>query len=658
MLFGHHVVERTIDEHVREIADLASDRQTLIFLDTNVLTYLYKLHGAARREFFQWSDAVAAKGRLFVPAWAASEYLAGVTSRTLDSYTPKGKEADQARKLLDGLLKTASLFVDDAVLRRISFAEDRAVFLTRFRNAIDALTPFMNVFSQAFEPGAIHQEIDQHLSACVLASDLPALCVRATQEGVGRFEHRLPPGFRDGAKLENGLGDLIIWFEILEKAAASAEQFPKVLFISRDEKDDWVYAPKMRMQFVRGERKVVGNTRPEIRLADPRLVAEFSRRVGHTSFAIASLNLLVEGLSRSDPGFFAELAAAIQITTENAARAAESPATAPPAEEDQSDAIGSRPPADAGPDPADEPPAAEAPVERPPEPALDDPPPIPRLQYDREALEDREYQADAPSEINDIIRALKSHNWYTQNPAFAKVRALRGRTDFDASSWFVLGRNIYQAACGNSQKAMEFIAALEAQLRQFEPDRAQHVLAGMLFEVYFDSKGEYRSIAKFSYADKLLAVVTKPEFADALQFIIFHLHPQRGRLKFQPGDTGRLAIRIVSVPLAAQPAAETEPSLTFSERAPTHELQSVLLDGAELLRDVVGEEENEWYRLLSGNRLSAERIRERVSDDLAIPKWALTLDLQPLVKVNEELAVPEGKDFDPRLAIEALPRPA
>lgn len=73
MLFGHHVIDKTFDEHVRAIADLASDSQTLIFLDTNILSYLYKLHEAARREFFAWADAVAAANRLVVPAWAASD---------------------------------------------------------------------------------------------------------------------------------------------------------------------------------------------------------------------------------------------------------------------------------------------------------------------------------------------------------------------------------------------------------------------------------------------------------------------------------------------------------------------------------------------------------------------------------------------------------
>lgn len=210
MLFGHHVIDKTFDEHVRDIAALASDPQTLIFLDTNILSYLYKLHEAARREFFVWSDALLAANRLVVPAWAASEYLSRVTSKTLDSYTPKSKEASQATKLLNGLFETSSLFVDDASLRRMSYSGDRANFITEFRTAIDALAPFTRVFSQDFDSGVVHQQIETHLSPAILDSDLAAMCVRATKEGAGRFEHRLPPGFRDEDKPENRLGDLII----------------------------------------------------------------------------------------------------------------------------------------------------------------------------------------------------------------------------------------------------------------------------------------------------------------------------------------------------------------------------------------------------------------------------------------------------------------
>jgi len=657
MLFGHYGIDKTIDEHVSEIAALASDPQTIIFFDTNILSYLYKLHEAARREFFAWSDEIAAADRLVIPAWAANEYLSRVTSKELDTYTPKGKkEPSIAKKALDVLYETASQFVDDSSLRRIEFAGDRTTFLAGFRQAIDALNQYTGVFSQQFDSGVIHQQIVEHLSSAILDSDLAALCTRASQEGSERFEHRLPPGFRDDGKPENRFGDLIIWYEILDKSAASAANFPKVLFISRDEKSDWVYAPAKRIELVRATRKSVRNSNPEIKLADPRLINEFGRKAGHTNFVIASLATLVEGLSKSSPAQFAHLAAAIQINIQDSAPAmplaAEevvTPAAGEPGENPHPEVPVATPVL-----PVEVPPVVEVPVEHPPvipavEPAE---PAAPRLHYELEALQDAQYQADAPSDINTIIRALKSQNWYTQNPAIATIRTIR-QEDFPPSSWFVLGRNIYQAACGNSQKAMEFMATLEAQLRQFPPETAQHLLAGMLYEIYFDAHGEFRDGVKFSYADKPLSVVTDEAYQVALEFITFHLRDHRQRLKFMPGDRDRKTIRIVSAPVAPAAGNAPEPIENAPDR-PTSEVRSVILDGVELMRDVVDEDADAWSRMLRRAKLSPELIRDRSSDELAIPKWALTIETAPPIRADVELAIPDGREFHPALALQAV----
>ncbi len=642
MLFGQYVIDKTIEEYVTEIADLASDPRTLIFIDTNVVSYLYKLHEAARREFFAWSDGIAAEGRFFVPAWAANEYLSRVTSNTLASYTPKGKEPTQAKKMLETLHETASLFVDDISLRGIGYPNNRAAFLQEFRQAIEALNRFTGVFSQQFDPGVIHQQIVTHLAPFVLNSDLTALCTRAMQEADGRIEHRLPPGFRDDGKPENRLGDLIIWYELLEKSAEVAGTFPRVLFISRDEKSDWVYAPAQRNLLAGGMRKPVPNTEPQIKLADPRLVAEFTRKTGHGDFTIANLPTLVEGLSRRSPSEFQHLAAAIQITVQETASITTrtDQETAAPAAE-----------------PTNEVPEAQ-PVEAPvvivgsteePAPVQAEPaePDHPRLQYRVEALQDSQYPADAPSEINSIIRDLKSHNWYTQNPAVTKVRTIQ-EEPFTPSAWFVLGRNLYQAACGNSQKAMDFIENLETQLKRLPEETAKHLLAGMLYEIYFDGHGEFRESAKFSYADKPLAVVADEIYADVRDFTLFQMREHRAQLKFLPGERDSKVIRITSAATAA-PADDQEPLRGPS--TPTHEVRSVTLDGIELMRDVVDDQEAAWPRMIRRAKLSPDRIREKISEDLAIPKWALTIETEPPIRTDLELAFPEGREFYPKQAL-------
>lgn len=646
MLFGQYVIDKTIEEYVTEIADLASDPQTLIFIDTNVISYLYKLHEAARREFFAWSDGIAAQDRFFVPAWAANEYLSRVTSNALASYTPKGKEPTQAKKMLETLYETASLFVDDISLRGIGYPHDRAVFLQEFRQAIEAVNRFTGVFSQQFDPGVIHQQVVTHLSPCILNSDLVALCTRAMQEANGRIEHRLPPGFRDDGKPENRLGDLIIWYELLEKSAAVADTFPRVLFISRDEKSDWVYAPAQRNRLAGGLRKPVPNTEPQIKLADPRLVAEFTRKTRHGNFTIANLPTLVEGLSRRSASEFQHLAAAIQITVQETASitARTDQETAAPAAEPSNEV----PEAPTEEQPVEASVVVEGPAEEPaPVQAERTEPEPPRLQYCVDALKDSQYPADAPSEINSIIRDLKSHNWYTQNPAVTKVRTIR-EEPFTPSAWFVLGRNLYQAACGNSQKAMDFIGNLETQLRQLPEETAKHLLAGMLYEIYFDGHGEFRESAKFSYADKPLAVVADEIYADVRDFILFQMHEHRAQLKFLPGERDSKEIRITSSAVAA-PADDQEP--LRSPPRPTHEVRSVILDGIELMRDVVDAEEAAWQRTIRRAKLSPDRIREKISEDLAIPKWALTIETQPPIRTDLELAFPEGREFYPKQAL-------
>lgn len=651
MLFGQYVIDKTIEEYVAEIADLASDPQTLIFIDTNIVAYLYKLHEAARREFFAWSDGIAAQGRFFVPAWAATEYLSRVTSNTLTSYTPKGKEPTQAKKMLETLHETASLFVDDLSLRGIGYPHDRTTFLQEFRHAIEELNRFTGVFSQQFDPSVIHQQVVTHLSPFILNSDLAALCTLAVQEASGRIEQRLPPGFRDDGKPENRLGDLIIWYEILEKSAAVAETFPRVLFISRDEKSDWVYAPAQRNRLAGGVRKPVPNTEPQIKLADPRLVTEFARKTGHGDFTIANLPTIVEGLSRRSSSEFQHLAAAIQITVQETAPITErtDQETAAPVAEPTNELPEA--PAEAQPEeaqPEEAPVVAEGSAAEPIlQQAVPAEPDTPRLQYRVEALQDSQYPADAPSEINTIIRDLKSHNWYTQNPAVTKVRTIR-EEPFTPSAWFVLGRNLYQAACGNSQKAMEFIGNLETQLRKLPEETANHLLSGMLYEIYFDGHGEFRKSAKFSYADKPLAAAAQEIYADVRDFILFQLREHRAQLKFLPGERDSKVIRITSAAVAAP--ADGEESL-LGTPPPTHEVRSVILDGIELMRDVVESQESAWQRMFRRAKLSPERMREKISEDLAIPKWALTIETQPPIRIDLELAFPEGREFYPKQAL-------
>ncbi|WP_250462428.1 PIN-like domain-containing protein [Caballeronia sp. GAFFF2] len=654
MLFGCHAIDRTKDEHLRELAEMAASPDTLVFLDTNIIAYMFKLHTAARSEFFTWSDAVAAEGRLRIPAWCAGEYLARVREGQLSSYTPKSKDEDQPRKALDAMLDTASLFVDEELLAAIEFGGDRTAYLTQFRGAIDGLKKFTRAFRHQFDPEAVHEEIQQHLGDVILDSDLAGLCRRAAIEGPARIEHRLPPAFRDESKPENRLGDLIVWFEILEASLTSREQFSRVLLVTNDQKTDWVYAPRKRTEVVGGRRKAVPNDDPKLKVIDPRLISEFKRVVGHENIAIASLAFLVEGLSKRQPASVGQLAAAIQIElgTNAAATAApetgasgasETPETADEPELEAAEHSEAALDASSQGATASQPHSAQPGAQsgRLPEEiheealpgTTEDAPGIAQQQltFEEDGYRDGTYEDDAPGRINEIIHSLKSHNWYIQNPAVEEVRAIRHES-FSPTSWFVLGRNLYQAACGNAQKAMNFIVNLDIQLGRFPDDVSQYILCGMVFEIYFDSEGELRRRGKSAYMDKPLSLLTRERYSSARDFIRHKLAQSNARWTYMPGEETPRVLNLVWTPSPADSATREEV---------VGLLQSVQLDGNELLVDDEPADDDIWG---IGKRFSTiDEIVLDISSGSLIPKWAITRHVEPSAQLRQRFCTPDAR---------------
>ena len=58
-------------------------------------------------------------------------------------------------------------------------------------------------------------------------------------EGQERYDNKIPPGYKDSKKNNGGrhrFGDLIIWFQIMEKAKVADKD---IIFVTDDEKEDW-----------------------------------------------------------------------------------------------------------------------------------------------------------------------------------------------------------------------------------------------------------------------------------------------------------------------------------------------------------------------------------------------------------------------------------
>lgn len=651
MPFSHSEYPVSREEYLRRVGALLEDKRAVVFLDTNILAYLFKLLAAARAEFFLWTDKLILEDRLKVPAWALSEYLAKLTSGRIDEYTARSKEPDEIRKKLENLQNIASLFVDGTVLTRIGFAGDRTLFLEQFEEATKKLSEFTKVFAHQFDAGTIHKEIADKLAPAVLASNISELTIRACTEGEMRATQRMPPGFKDGGKSENKYGDLIIWFEILQFAKSNRDKFDKIVFLSNDEKPDWVYSPKDRVEIIRGAQKAVPNKDPAIRLADPRLVAEFHAVVGHREFHIVSLPVFIEGLSKVRSVGLENLASAIQVevektVSERIGEEVERAVSTPSSLED-----GGSLEQQAEPESSADTPAAPTlqPIEVPLATVASASSVVEanltvaaggivgvekdELIYPPEALRDSAYEVDEASELDVVIRELSSHNWYRQNPAVTQLRSLRDGT-FTNGAWFVLGRNIYQAACGNAQKALEFVRDIDIQLARFPNDVANHILSGALFEVYFDGQGEFRAAPKSEQIDPLFKVSLNPQYNVAKEFICGQLEPFASRLIVMPGNAEKFELNIQLV--QAMVPSVSAVGWTFG---------SVNFAGHELLTPLPSEEHEDYFSLtvLHERRRSLKSIASALSENWVVPSWQIHTLAEPEFPADTLFFVPDDK---------------
>lgn len=149
--------------------------------------------------------------------------------------------------------------------------------------------------------------------------------------------------------------------------------------------------------------------------------------------------------------------------------------------------------------------------------------------YSETALADKYFSmANEDNNLLKIILNLKVHNWYTsQNPAIEllleqDLNNLEESKD-NSEILFVLGRNIYQAACGNAQKAIEFVDNLNTFFSKHSDFVIQNLYNGMLYEVYFDSSNNLRPTIKSNFLDKLDNLKSNPRLKASIEFLNYSL---------------------------------------------------------------------------------------------------------------------------------------
>lgn len=480
--------EIDINSYLNEVKLLMEDCSCHLFIDTNIISQLYRLNENARRDFYEWVSSCSE--RFHIPNWSVHEYSKRVTSQKTTDYLSELSKTKTYSKELANISRFIKGYVGESLLIGTQYADNKAQLFddidsvtTNFKKISTAITTRLNEHQQD-----VHKEILDKLGDYVLESDIYKILDNLVLKSDLRFDGKVPPGFKDSEKESNSIGDLVIWKEILDYCKTNSAS--KAILISRDLKPDMVYRPVKQMQ----DRHIVSREEDKIEIAHESLVYEFKSETGSEIFYIISFHTLVKLLSTQ----YRELAVSFQISTEqeNVAITSEQETlsivnVASPilSTEDFLESLTSL--------------SVDVANESIPNDILaveteqvqdkkESPTP-----YSITALADYTYDLSVgPASINQCIEQLKTYNWYKQNPAINQLETLSLKsvsTDQQTiDAFFILGRNILQSADGSSGSAMNFLENLHIKIANWADHIKQAFVDGCLFEVFFDSLGNIR----------------------------------------------------------------------------------------------------------------------------------------------------------------------
>jgi hypothetical protein len=249
--------------------------------------------------------------------------------------------------------------------------------------------------------------------------------------------------------------------------------------------------------------------------------------------------------------------------------------------------------------------------------------------YSDEAKADVDFPRPPGTKVGAILNDLKSHTWPTQAPAIDAIFALDWKS-LDKNQIFVLGRNIYQCACGSEWKALGIVSNLREKLAGIPERAAAHLLNGMLFEVYFDKEGQFRGKSlKGECLDKVLKVQKVKKFQSSITFIRRALQPYEGRLPFLPSTTPEVVTFELSAKLSDPP-----------------ELKSFKFKGHNLLTKVADEFDFHYGASklwkLALMKFTVKQLKEVLAESWSIPIEQLAVSSSQRMNPNTQYRLPKG----------------
>ncbi len=207
----------------------------LVVLDTNILLLPYTISSSSLQEIKLVYEFLVKEKRLFIPGQVAREFaknrplkLAELHQQLLNKKSLFKLDGSGNHPLLESLLAYEHMLEIEnemqGLIKEYKEVLDELVEAIRSWNWDD---PVSTLYSRLFMPD------------CIIDLELEDELKKAANEDFSlRSSHKIPPGYKDNAKSNGGIGDYLIWQTILKLAK---EKKKDVIFVTNDKKTDWYH---------------------------------------------------------------------------------------------------------------------------------------------------------------------------------------------------------------------------------------------------------------------------------------------------------------------------------------------------------------------------------------------------------------------------------
>lgn len=242
--------------------------EALIVLDTNVLLVPYTVNPKSLEDIRRTYARLITEERLFIPAQVAREFAKNRASKIGELFQQLSRKRNKLDTLQVGRYPLLEPLPEYNQLLALEREIDEKV--KQYRKALGTILDHIRswrwndsvsvIYRELFQPAVI---IDPKLEITEIENDLKR-----------RNSNRIPPGFKDASKEDQGIGDLLIWHTILH---LGRERKRSVIFVSGEEKTDWWHRSEGEALYPRFE-----------------LVDEFRRISDGKDFHIAKFSQLLD----------------------------------------------------------------------------------------------------------------------------------------------------------------------------------------------------------------------------------------------------------------------------------------------------------------------------------------------------------------------------